>query len=264
MVLDLHGQPSLGGIERRPLGHGPRAERPVVFQPQVEMQVTGGVLLDHEPQGLRRRDLDLARRLGRLREVAHRLVLGELGRGAHQGHARGPATALLHDRAHRTGRPTPPGRWGDSLTMAHSACGQPTVAKTWPWTARRTAPITALDLTMASPAPRAAKASGLIWRVSPATIRSRSDDSMSRCPPKRPPRRPGAKPAECTDDFSGQADCPVWRLAKLSQPETVRLAWSLTLEQQPSPLDLHVGGRLRQRRRLRQMSQSGSWAPRWA
>jgi transcriptional regulator with XRE-family HTH domain len=72
-------------------------------------------------------------------------------------------------------------------------------------------------------------------------------------PAQTPASSLGAKPA-VTDD-SGQGDCPVLP-GQASQAETVRLAWSLTLNSNPHPVDLHVGGRLRQRRRLRQMSQA--------
>ena len=57
-------------IERGSARHRPGLEDAVEFQPQVVVQPRRGVLLDHEAPLLRRRHLDVARRLRRLLEIA--------------------------------------------------------------------------------------------------------------------------------------------------------------------------------------------------
>ncbi|MNY34332.1 hypothetical protein D3C86_1686650 [compost metagenome] len=67
VVLDLHGQPAVFRIKRGPLGHRPGKEGPLPLQPKVEMEMTSGVFLDHEAQGVRRHDsAGVPGRLGRL------------------------------------------------------------------------------------------------------------------------------------------------------------------------------------------------------
>ena len=48
MVLDHHGKPLVGGIERRPLGHGPRAQHAFHLETEVVMEPGGRVLLHDE------------------------------------------------------------------------------------------------------------------------------------------------------------------------------------------------------------------------
>ena len=48
MVLRVHGQVTLAGIEREPLGERPRGQRASHLQPQVVVKPAGVVALDHE------------------------------------------------------------------------------------------------------------------------------------------------------------------------------------------------------------------------
>ena len=68
VVLDVHGEPLVAGVEGRALGHGPAEQHAVELEPEIVVEPGRGVLLDAVggPAG---RPL-LARRLGRLREVA--------------------------------------------------------------------------------------------------------------------------------------------------------------------------------------------------
>ena len=50
MVLDLHREPLVRRIEARPLGHRPALQHAVELQPEVVVQMAGGVLLDDERQ----------------------------------------------------------------------------------------------------------------------------------------------------------------------------------------------------------------------
>ena len=72
MIFHLHGQPLVGGIERRPFGHSPRLEDSFHFQAKVVVQAGGAVLLHHKavPGFL----LDLRWRLRRLLETSFSLV----------------------------------------------------------------------------------------------------------------------------------------------------------------------------------------------
>ena len=75
MVLGHHGKPFLTGVEARALGHGPALQHSVMLQPEIEMRARCCVLLDDETVALG--FPALGPRLGRLGEVAPRLVFGE-------------------------------------------------------------------------------------------------------------------------------------------------------------------------------------------
>ena len=80
MVLHLHRQTLIAGVERGAPGHGPGPEGAVPLQSKIEVQARGRMLLDDEPQALRGRDrVILAGRLGGVLEIAHLLVAGESG-----------------------------------------------------------------------------------------------------------------------------------------------------------------------------------------
>src|SRR5258708_36746174 len=70
MVLGLHREALVGGIEREALGQSPRFEPAVQFEAQVVVRARGGVLLDHEQQ---RPFARLDRRLGLGRDVERAL-----------------------------------------------------------------------------------------------------------------------------------------------------------------------------------------------
>ena len=53
MVLDLHGEPLLAGIERRTFRHRPRAQHAAVLEPQVVVEAARRVLLDAEEARMR-------------------------------------------------------------------------------------------------------------------------------------------------------------------------------------------------------------------
>ncbi len=76
MVLGPHRQPLDIGIGRWPLGHRPALEHPVDFEPQVPVEPGRVVFLDDEEIAARA-GLGLARRLGRLPEIALGIVAGE-------------------------------------------------------------------------------------------------------------------------------------------------------------------------------------------
>ena len=76
VVLDHDRQPLLVGIERRPLGHGPRLQRPADLQPHVIVQTPRGVLLHHKAQAAPSRTV-AAPRLRRPGEVALLLIAVE-------------------------------------------------------------------------------------------------------------------------------------------------------------------------------------------
>src|SRR5436305_704355 len=52
MIFDLHGQPLVGRIERRPLGNGPGFENAFHLESEVIVPASGFVLLDNEAIGL--------------------------------------------------------------------------------------------------------------------------------------------------------------------------------------------------------------------
>jgi hypothetical protein len=67
MILDLHGHALVGGIGRRPLRHGPRAECPAELEPEVPVEAPSRVLLDDEQAGRVERARPLLGRAERLR-----------------------------------------------------------------------------------------------------------------------------------------------------------------------------------------------------
>jgi hypothetical protein len=75
MVLDLHREPLVVGVERRTFRHGPRLEDPIKLQPQVVVQVRRRVLLDDETKIFCGFYFGLAARLLGLREVSWRGIL---------------------------------------------------------------------------------------------------------------------------------------------------------------------------------------------
>ena len=89
VVLDLHGQPLRGRVERRLLRHGPALEDAVGFQAEVVVEVRGVVLLDDEDREAGVRLGALALGLSGFGEVAPGLVLVE-GHGVRSSVAGGP------------------------------------------------------------------------------------------------------------------------------------------------------------------------------
>jgi hypothetical protein len=75
MILDVHGEPLVGRVERRSLGHGPGHEHAVELEAEIVVQMARGMLVNHEElaSGLG----PAARRLGRSVELALRAVVGE-------------------------------------------------------------------------------------------------------------------------------------------------------------------------------------------
>jgi hypothetical protein len=76
VILDVHRQAALFGIEGRPFGDRPRCENAARFEPEIVVQPARAVLLDDEAQFARL----LARRtlgLGGIGEVPLADVLGE-------------------------------------------------------------------------------------------------------------------------------------------------------------------------------------------
>src|SRR5688572_17800345 len=78
MIFDLHGQPFVCGVKRRPFGNSPGFEGAVEFQTEIKVQSSGGVLLYHE--GMHAFDsANPARWLWSDTEVALAFVFGERG-----------------------------------------------------------------------------------------------------------------------------------------------------------------------------------------
>src|SRR5439155_27154900 len=48
MILNLHSEPLVGWIERRPLGHSPGFEHAFHLQPEVVVQACGAMFLHYE------------------------------------------------------------------------------------------------------------------------------------------------------------------------------------------------------------------------
>ena len=88
MIFHLDGQAFVRRIHRRPLGHRPRLEDAVQLQAQIPMQMTRGMLLDHEAPMLRGQHLARAARLLGLGEIPLGPVLLELRRCLFHGHFR--------------------------------------------------------------------------------------------------------------------------------------------------------------------------------
>jgi hypothetical protein len=77
MILHLDGEPLFGRIERGPARNGPGLEHSAELEPQIVVQPSGSVLLNHETQVLGWRDIDRAARLRRLGEITLGAILRE-------------------------------------------------------------------------------------------------------------------------------------------------------------------------------------------
>jgi len=77
VVLDLHREALVGGIERRPLGHGPGLENAVMLEAEVVVQPPGSVLLDDEAWVRGLGDALFPARLARLAEISLGPILGQ-------------------------------------------------------------------------------------------------------------------------------------------------------------------------------------------
>ena len=75
VILDLDRQPLIAGIEARSFGDGPTFEHVAQLQPEVVMEVRGGVFLNDKRPPCRH--FDLAAGLGRLVEVAFASIFGQ-------------------------------------------------------------------------------------------------------------------------------------------------------------------------------------------
>ena len=96
VVLDVHCEALVVGVEARALGHRPAQQHAVELEPEVVVQAGGRVLLDDERQPGGAARTDLARRLGRDAEVALPTV-------AFEGH--GSPSASAGWRRHHSGSP---------------------------------------------------------------------------------------------------------------------------------------------------------------
>ena len=112
VVLDLHRQTANLRVQRRALGHRPGLEHPVELQAEVVVQPRRLVLLDHEAQAVRGARRFAPARLGGLREVADRLVAGELS---------GHGERLVRRTSWNGSLSVRTGNWLRSLDMAR--CG---------------------------------------------------------------------------------------------------------------------------------------------
>jgi hypothetical protein len=86
MILDLHREPPVVGIERWSLGDRPGLEHAVELKPEVVMQPPRVVLLDDEAPALGRNDPVVATGLGGLGEVPFSPVFRELALVEHEVH----------------------------------------------------------------------------------------------------------------------------------------------------------------------------------
>ena len=77
MVLDLHREPLVVGVERGALRHSPGLEDPVEFQPQVVVQMRRRMLLDDETETLCFPDCGVAAGLCRLRKIPFGTIFSE-------------------------------------------------------------------------------------------------------------------------------------------------------------------------------------------
>ena len=107
VILDLDGERLARRVEARPLGDRPADEHAVDLEAQVVVQTAGPVALDEEAVAAVGAPRHLARRLGRLREVAHRVVLGEpalaSGHDCESTHARRYSTVAASHTRHADG-----------------------------------------------------------------------------------------------------------------------------------------------------------------
>ena len=65
MIFDVYGEALFGRIEARPLGNGPGLQDSIALQPQIVVQSSSRVLLDHEKKRAAARLEGLGGRLGR-------------------------------------------------------------------------------------------------------------------------------------------------------------------------------------------------------
>ena len=86
MVLDFDRKPLVMRVKRRSSRDGPGLEHAVEFEPQIVMQARCGMLLDHEAALLRWSDLDVARGLRGLFEIALLAVGGKFSRRHNRSH----------------------------------------------------------------------------------------------------------------------------------------------------------------------------------
>ena len=87
MIFDLHREPLHRRIEARALGDGPTLHHAIDLETKIEVEVTGGVLLDYKTEAadaVGRANL-FARWLPRPREIALLPILGELSARARPG-----------------------------------------------------------------------------------------------------------------------------------------------------------------------------------
>src|SRR5262245_51778060 len=80
MILHLHGEALVGGVEAGPLGHRPALQGALELEPEVVVESAGRVLLDHEGARGRappRGRWGLARRLRRGLEIALATILAQ-------------------------------------------------------------------------------------------------------------------------------------------------------------------------------------------
>src|SRR5437773_5734283 len=87
VILDLHRKSFYRRVEARAFWHRPTLHDPVELEAEIEVEMTRGVLLDHETQsaGERRRDWFLSGWLVCSCEVALFPILGELSASARLG-----------------------------------------------------------------------------------------------------------------------------------------------------------------------------------
>ncbi len=97
MVLDMHGQPLVAGIERGAFRHRPAPQHAAVLQAEIPVQAAGGVFLDDEDRG------GAARRVCRRRLRGH----GKIAAGAIGVEAVAADGALADGGGRGHARPTP-------------------------------------------------------------------------------------------------------------------------------------------------------------
>ena len=82
MVLHVHGHALVGRVEARPLGNGPALQRAIELEPEVVVQVAGGVLLDDEGEAARLCGCAPARLAGAGEVTLLQIGLERIGHGA--------------------------------------------------------------------------------------------------------------------------------------------------------------------------------------